>query len=352
MMQVDVRKELRDFPLAVAFRVQPHQCLALVGPTGCGKTTTLRLIAGLDRPDSGRVSLNGTVAVDTDSGVFLAPQRRRLGVVFQDYALFPHLTVLGNVTYGARARGLGRSEAEEKARESLRVVQMDAHADVRATQLSGGQRQRVALARALASEPKALLMDEPLSALDVTTRREVREQLRALLAEIKMQTIIVTHDVADALTLGDQVCVMNEGRVVEFSDRSEMLARPRTGFVADFLGVNLLEGEVRPLGDGLCAFECTGRTLVSRGTLSGEALLTVYPWEIALTRERPEPSDLNVLRGTVTGMSHLGPRMRVVVQNGIKLVCEVDYLKGEEMDLRVGDDVYVAFDRTAGRVYQ
>jgi molybdate transport system ATP-binding protein len=352
MMQVDVRKELRDFALAVAFRVQPHQCLALVGPTGCGKTTTLRLIAGLDRPDAGRVSLNGTVAVDTASGVFLAPQRRRLGVVFQDYALFPHLTVLGNVTYGARARGLGRREAEDKARESLRVVQMEGHADVRAMHLSGGQRQRVALARALASEPKALLMDEPLSALDVTTRREVREQLRALLAEIKMQTIIVTHDVADALTLGDQVCVMNEGRVVEFSDRSEMLARPRTGFVAEFLGVNLLEGDVRPLGDGLCAFESAGRTLVSCGDLQGQALLTVYPWEIALTRERPEPSDRNVLRGTVTAMSHLGPRMRVVVQDGIKLVCEVDYLRGEEMDLRVGDDVYVAFDRTAGRVYQ
>lgn len=355
MIEVDVRKRLRDYPLDVRFSVPDRRCLALVGPTGCGKTTTLRLIAGLERPDDGSVRCDGEPLVDTEGGVFVPPQRRNVGVVFQDYALFPHLTVLGNASYGARARGLSRADAEEKAHESLRLVRMDEHAHIRATELSGGQRQRVALARALACEPRALLMDEPLSALDAGTRREVREQLRDLLDAIGLQTILVTHDVADALTLGDTVCVMERGRIEEWSDRAELLARPRTAFVAEFLGMNLLEGEAEAVeGEAPDArrFHVGGRTVLARGEAVGAALLALAPWDVHLTRDEPEADGRNVLRGTVRGLSHLGPRMRVVVEDGLTVVCEVDSLAGERLALRTGDEVWVAFAREAARTYR
>lgn len=352
MISLDMRKQLRDFRLDVAFELDSGRCLALVGPTGCGKTTTLRIIAGLETPDEGRVLLDGKPLVDAAAGVSLPPQKRHVGMVFQQYALLPHFTVLGNVMYGARARGMSKPEARAMALEALRTVQLETLADVRPAALSGGQQQRVALARALAAGAKVLLMDEPMSALDATTRRDVRTQLRQLIRDLGIQTIIVTHDAVDALTLGDCICVMQQGRVVQIGDRRELLASPRNTFVAEFLGINLLSGEAFPGPDGMCRIRCQDVDLYSFDQVTGPAMLVCYPWDISLSLEAPEGSALNVVKGRVTAISHLGGRTRVTIENGISLAVEITHTSDERLDLSLGREVFTAFKASSTRVYQ
>jgi ABC-type Fe3+/spermidine/putrescine transport system ATPase subunit len=195
-------------------------------------------------------------------------------------------------------------------------------------------------------------MDEPLSALDATTRRQVRTELRQTIVDLGIQTIVVTHDPVDALTLGDTICVMHEGRVDQIGSRHELLVRPRSAFVAEFMGVNLLSGTAVCDADGLCRIDCNGSEFVSADTASGEALLTVNPWDVRLMREHPAEADLNVMRGTVTSMIHLGPRTRVTVTNGVTLTAEVSHRVEVEQGLAVGDRVYACFEHAAARVYQ
>jgi molybdate transport system ATP-binding protein len=352
MISVSIRKQLRDFPLQVEFDLEDGQCLALVGPTGCGKTTTLRILCGLADPDRGRVVMDGVPLLDVASGVSLPPQQRRMGVMFQDYALFPHLTVLGNVMYGARARGLPRRAAEVAAREALRCAHLEEVEGVRPGQLSGGQQQRTALARALASGARALLMDEPMSALDPLTRRQVRAEVLQLIHELGLQTIIVTHDVADALTLGDKIGVMQEGRLVQCGTRRELLAQPRTPFVAEFLGVNLLQGHAQPGPDGLRAVQCGEHTFYTVEEEDGEVLVTCHPWEVTLSLQAPDDSSLNCFQGRVASVAHLGGRTRVTVENGITLVAEITHLSEDRLHLRPGDPVFASFKASALRTYK
>jgi molybdate transport system ATP-binding protein len=351
MISLRARKQLRDFTLDVAFEVPEGQCLALVGPTGCGKTTCLRILAGLLQPDEGEVRLGDTIALDTARHIDVSPQDRRVGMVFQDYSLFPHMTVAQNVAYGARARGLGRRQAHEAALAALETVGMAAQASVQPTQLSGGQQQRVALARALASGARVLLMDEPMSALDATTRRQVRAELRQLLKSLGRTTIVVTHDVVDALTLGDVLCVMREGRIVQQGDRRELLSRPRDRFVAEFLGINLLEGMAEAGPDGLTAIRCGDATFYSSDDVRGEVLLTCNPRDIVVSREAPDDSSLNVLHGRVAGLAHFGAQTRVAIENGINLTAEITHLSEARLDLKPGDEVYAAFKASATHVY-
>jgi len=344
-------KALRDFPLDVDFTVQPGQCLALIGPTGCGKTTTLRLIAGIAKPDHGRVEVDGEVLFDSDRRLSVPPQKRRVGFVFQDYALFPHLSVLGNVLYSPAARAQGKDRSLELARQALERVRLPGVEHVRPAQLSGGQQQRVALARALASGARMLLMDEPMSALDPHTRRQVRSELRALISSLGLQTICVTHDVADALTLGDVIGVMKEGKIVQLGDRRELLSQPRDAFVADFLGMNLLSGLARPRPDGLTTVSCGPHTFYSLSELSGEVLMTFHPWDVSLSLVEPDSSAMNVFRGKVTSVSHLGGRTRVTVENGISIIAELTHLSEERLGLDLGKEVYASFKASALQVY-
>ena len=351
MISLRVRKQLRDFMLDVAFAVPEGQCLGLVGPTGCGKTTVLRLLAGLLQPDEGEVTLHDTVVLDTVRHLDVSPQQRRVGMVFQDFSLFPHMTVAQNVAYGARARGAGRRQAHEAALAALETVGLAAQAALKPTRLSGGQQQRVALARALASGAQVLLMDEPMSALDATTRRRVRGELRQLIKTLGLTTIIVTHDVVDALTLGDVLCVMREGRIVQMGDRRELLARPRDRFVAEFLGINLLEGVAGPGPDGLTAIRCGEVTFYSSDEVGGEVLLTCNPRDIVLSREAPDDSSLNVLHGRVAGLAHFGAQTRVSIEDGVSLTAEITHLSEERLDLKTGEDVYASFKASATHVY-
>jgi len=237
-LNVDFSHPLRDFDAAVALAVPDGATVALVGPSGAGKTTLLRVVAGLLRPARGTVRLDGTRWLDSDAGLFVPPERRRVGYLFQEYALFPHLGVLGNVRFGAR-----RSASVDHLLERFRIAHLRG-AHVR--ELSGGERQRVALARALAHDPGVLLLDEPLSALDAHTKAEVRIQLRELLRDLALPTILVTHDFEDAAALADRIGVLVEGRVLQTGTASELVAAPADAFVASFTGANLLEGVAGP----------------------------------------------------------------------------------------------------------
>src|SRR3954469_11067745 len=223
----------------VSLTVEPGEFFAMLGPSGSGKTTCLRLVAGFDLPDSGQVLLDGA---DVSS---VPPYDRNVNTVFQDYALFPHMSVLENVAYGPRVRGVTASERTRRAREMLELVQLGAVGERRPAQLSGGQRQRVALARALINQPKVLLLDEPLGALDLKLREEMQIELKSLQKKLGITFVYVTHDQGEALSMADRVAVFNKGRIEQLAAPRDLYTRPATAFVARFVGgANVANGEL------------------------------------------------------------------------------------------------------------
>jgi iron(III) transport system ATP-binding protein len=229
----------------IDFEIKAGEMATLLGPSGCGKTTTLRCLAGLERPEGGRIAIGDRTVVDVDAGVFVPPQQRNLGMVFQSYAIWPHMTVLENVAYALEGRGIGKAERHKRARQALALVQLDALADRPAPRLSGGQQQRVAIARAMVGRPQALLFDEPLSNLDARLRIEMRNGLRRIQRESGLTSIYVTHDQAEALAISDWIIVMRDGRIVEHGRPVDIYRRPRHAFTAQFLGAtNLIAGTV------------------------------------------------------------------------------------------------------------
>src|SRR5436309_2575898 len=227
----------------IDLKVEPGEFFALLGPSGCGKTTTLRIIAGFEEPDAGRILIAG------DDVTNVPAHRRDLGMIFQSYALFPHRTVAENVAFGLRMRGFGKDEIKARVDQALRQVALEGYQDRRPAQLSGGQQQRVALARAIVIRPRVMLCDEPLAALDRKLRQSMQVELKQLQQQLGVTTIFVTHDQEEAMTISDRIAVMNAGRIEQIGPPSEIYNRPRTRFVADFIGeINLFEGEWRDGG--------------------------------------------------------------------------------------------------------
>ena len=328
---------LRSFRLALGLELG-RETVALVGPSGAGKSSVLRAIAGLLRPAHGRVAFGGEVWLDTSAGVDLPPERRSVGLVFQEYALFPHLDVARNVGFGGRAR----------VSELLERFRISHLAAVRPGDLSGGERQRVARARALARDPAVLLLDEPLAALDAHTRGVVRGELAELLRELRLPTLLVTHDFEDAAALADRVGVIVEGRILQLGTPAELLAAPADGFVASFTGANLLPGTARPGTEGLTEVVLdTGGSLHSVDAGEGRVGLAVYPWEIALARTESGDSVVNHVRGDVRSLVVLGNRVRVRVG---PLTAEITAASSERLGLREGEAVVASFKATATRL--
>ncbi|CCG05628.1 ABC transporter ATP-binding protein [Blastococcus saxobsidens] len=337
-----VRGSLR---LQVELTVADGEVLALLGPNGAGKSTFVRILAGLLRPDRGRVVVDGEV---WDDGVTFVPAHRRgLGMVFQDALLFPHLSVADNVAFGLRTRGTRRGAARERATDWLARVGLEGLGDRRPAELSGGQAQRAALARALVGDPSLLLLDEPLSALDARTRLAVRAELRRHLAGFAGSTVLVTHDPVDALALADRVVVVEEGCVVQTGTPVEVSRRPRTDYVARLVGLALLPGT----GDGTLVRLDGGGTVAVAEETSGPVFAAVRPESVALYSTRPEGSPRNVWPAQVVGATPHGATVRCELAGEVPLVADVTAASFAEMGLAPGAEVWASVKASEVAVY-
>jgi molybdate transport system ATP-binding protein len=347
----DARLRRASFSIDAPLSVAPGETVVLVGPSGAGKSTWLAMAAGLARPDEGAVTCAGEAWCDALRGLHLPPEARRVGMLFQEFALFPHLSVADNVRFGPRARGRGRAEAARQATTWMERFGLSGLDDRPVGRLSGGERQRVALARALASEPRVLLLDEPFGSLDVTTRGAVRSELRSFLSGCGLPTVLVSHDPVDALAFGDRIAVLEEGRLTQVGSREALLAHPRSPFVADLAGLNLYRVALAP-GRGLKEARGDGRVFhVLADDLSGPAFLAFAPSEVALSEGRGPGSPQNVFPGRVTEVLPLPDRLRVVLDAGFVLVAEVTREAGSSLGLTPGRHVWAAVKATAIRVY-
>ena len=306
----------------VSFTVNPGEQVTLLGPSGCGKTTTLRAIAGLQRPSAGTIRIGGQTMYSSAQGINIPAEKRGLSMVFQSYAIWPHMTVFENVAYGLRVRRRPKAEIEEKVRSALDLVQMGSYADRHASQLSGGQQQRVALARACAFSPTVLLFDEPLSNLDAKLRGDMRIELRELQHRLGVTSVYVTHDLEEALAMSDQIVVMRRGHIEQHGTPTEIYNYPRTEFVADFVGsANLIRGRLHAQqpGPGMIALEADGAHIV-HGVTYGRApgphpVLSVRTVHLRLGGERPD-GEINVWPVTVRRAVFLGDITQVHIEWG------------------------------------
>ena len=351
MLRVEARHELGALALDVALQVAPGECLALAGPSGAGKTSVLRVAAGLLQPAHGRVEASGETWLDTERGTDVPPERRRCGYVFQEYALFPHLSAWQNVAYPLRR--LPRGERHERALALLERFGMRELADARPRTLSGGERQRVALARTLAREPRVLLLDEPLSALDARTRASAARELAAVLRDVGAPALLVTHDFAEAAQLGDRVGVIDAGRVIQEGTPTELAARPRSAFVADFTGAVVLTGTARRARDGLTHVELDGGGQVtSTDPGEGPVAVSVYPWEIEIEpagSDRPT-SARNHVRADVVSLTAVGNRVRLGLAAGQPLTAEITQEAAQRLGLAAGQQVTATWKAAATRL--
>jgi molybdate transport system ATP-binding protein len=342
-----VRLTLGPLDLDMELTIEEGEVVALLGPNGAGKTTLLRAIAGLVPFQSGRVRLDGKVLEDTATREYVLTERRPIGFVFQDYLLFPHLNVLDNVAFGLRSRGVPGRVANEKAAQWLDRVGLKSYSRAKPTELSGGQRQRVALARALAPDPRLLLLDEPLAALDATTRAEVRRDLKRHLDSFQGIRLVVTHDPLEAVALADRLIVMEQGRLVQTGSAAEVTERPRSQYVADLVGVNLLKGQA----DHGSVKLATGPVVAAAGAEQGDVFAVVHPRAVAIHRTRPEGSPRNVWRGRASSIELLGNRVRVRIDGEVPLVAEVTPAALKELNLVEGGEVWLSFKSTDVGVY-
>src|SRR3990172_4275211 len=331
----------------VSFEVKEGEMVTLLGPSGCGKTTTLRLIAGLEKPDRGEIYLGKRPLVITDRHICIPPDKRSMGMVFQSYAVWPHMTIFDNVAFPLKLRRVPQATIKEKVREVLRLVGLDTVEDRGATLLSGGQQQRVAVARALAFSPEVLLLDEPLSNLDAKLRARMRLELRSLQQRLGLTSIFVTHDQLEAMVLSDRLAVMNQGKIEHMGPPGDVYQKPRTRFVMDFIGqVNHLSGKT---------LEVTPKGCVARATKAGEVLvcqagdgvgqhqdvtLSIRPEDIVVY-DRPPGDRPNVCRCTVKVASYLGERMHYVVGVGDE---NLDVFTAPRQRFAVGETVFVELD--------
>jgi molybdate transport system ATP-binding protein len=345
-LDVEVAVRRGDFALTSTMQVGPGEVIAMLGGNGSGKSTLLAAIAGLLRPDTGRIVLDGRVLTDTAAGVQLPPHRRRIGLLAQEPLLFPHLSVLDNVAFGPRCTGTRRRPARDAALRRLTEVDAAQFAQRRPQRLSGGQAQRIALARALASEPDLLLLDEPLSAVDVEFAPALRSLLQSVLTD--RLAVIVTHQVIDALVLADRVVVLDDGRVVEQGPTREVLTRPRSAFAARLAGLNLVSGIAT--ADGLRAADGTELTGGTGAPVVGAAAVAVFtPAAVAVYMDPPKGSPRNVIFDRVAALEPNGTLVRV--RGAAGLAADITPIAAVELGLHTGAGVWFVVKAAEVAVY-
>jgi molybdate transport system ATP-binding protein len=330
--------------LDVWLNAVPGEVVAVLGPNGAGKTTILHCLAGLLAIERGSIEVLGQMVDEPSTGTFVPTEQRSCGVVFQQYLLFPHMSVLENVAFGLRARGVDKAAAHEQARTWLDRVGSSALERSRSAELSGGQAQRVALARALASEPKLLLLDEPLAALDAGTKVDVRRELRRHLTAFAGSAVLVTHDPVDAYTLADRVVIVENGHVVQDGTFVEIAAHPRSAYVAELVGVNLLTGSM--MGGGVFAVDGGAMLVVAAADVDGAAIAVIRPQAVSLHAARPEGSMRNIWMATVIDVDHRADRVRVRLQGPIQLTAEITAAAAEALRIKVGLQLWAAVKAT------
>jgi len=341
-LEAEIHLRIGELRLDVTLDVRPGDVVALLGPNGAGKTTVLRCLAGLVPIEEGRIVLNGTVFDDPRSDIFVPAEQRNVGVVFQNYLLFDHLSALDNVAFGIHAKGARKSEARAVAQRWLDVVGLSDHAAQRPRALSGGQQQRVALARALATDPTLLLLDEPLAALDAGARNEVRRDLRRYLASFDGVLLLVTHDPVDAYALADHVAVLEGGRVTQTGTLADVTAHPRSTYVAELAGTSLLSGEL--VANRLTL--PTGATITVAEGVDGASLAAIHPNAVALYRTPPDGSPRNVWQATVADVDTHLQRVRVRLDGPVPLTAEITRAALDDLELRPGDSVWASVKAT------
>ena len=328
----------------VSFEVPEGKLFTLLGPSGCGKTTTLRSIAGLEKPIAGEIEVGGRLVYSSDKGIFVAPNKRNFGMVFQSYAIWPHMNVFQNVAFPLEVRRLAKKDVRDKVMRVLHAVALDELVDRDATKLSGGQQQRLALARALVMEPQLLLLDEPLSNLDAKLRDRMRSELKRLQRDLNLTTVYVTHDQSEALALSHEIAVMNEGRVVQIGTPRQIYEQPSDQFVADFVGTtNFIGGTVTALGDGRCIVSSAMGELKAHASegvsKNATVIVSVRPEDVELSEGPPTAADGdNVCKGTVDAKDFLGDYLDFHVKVG-----DVVLLAKAHPSLRTptGDPIYL-----------
>jgi molybdate transport system ATP-binding protein len=328
------------FSADIGLEITQGHTVALLGPNGAGKSSAVLALAGLLPLDAGRIVLNGRTLDDPAAGVFVPPEQRHIGVVFQDYLLFPHLSVAHNVAFGLRDRR--RADALDRASAWLRRLDLDELADRKPRDLSGGQAQRVALARALITEPDLLLLDEPLAALDVSTRAELRRTLADYLGRFPGPRLLITHEPAEAFLLADEIHVVENGTITQVGTADDIRLRPRTRYIADLAGSNLISGSA---ARGLVMVG-EHRLHVGDTTLVGAVLATIHPRAVSLHRRRPEGSPRNVWETTVRRIEHYGDRVRLQTGDPLPLAVEVTPGAEKALALREGSWVWVSIKAT------
>lgn len=337
-----------DVNLAVA----EGEFVTLLGPSGCGKTTTLRCVAGLERPDGGEIRIGGDIVASAPGNVYLNPEDRNIGMVFQSYAVWPHMTVFDNVAYGLRVRRVAAAELRAKTMRALDLVGLADFAERYATKLSGGQRQRVALARAIVYEPRVVLFDEPLSNLDAKLREQMRDELVRLQKEVGITSIYVTHDQGEALVMSDRVVVMDKAVIQQIGDPQTIYAEPANTFVAGFIGVaNLLKGRLVGVDGPVCHVDipCDGGEALrlrartnERVAVDGPVYLNIRPEDISLDINQPAANGMhNVLAGAVIDTVYLGNFLECRVDvRGHEIGIQIDHFE----QLSPGQTVYLTVE--------
>ncbi|MBQ1092279.1 ABC transporter ATP-binding protein [Streptomyces sp. B93] len=330
------------FRLDVALSAAPGDVVAVLGPNGAGKTTALRALAGLVPLSGGHLRLDGRELDGTP------PESRPVGVVFQDYLLFPHLSALDNVAFGPRCHGASRAKARAQAAEWLDRLGLAAHAASKPRKLSGGQAQRVALARALATHPRLLLLDEPLAALDARTRLDVRARLRRHLADFEAVAVLVTHDPLDAMVLADHLVVIEDGRSVQEGAPADIARHPRTDYIAHLVGLNLYRGRA----DGHAVRLDDGPAITTTEDLTGPVFVAFPPSAVTLHRDRPTGSSArNLWRCEVAGLETHGDRIRAALGGELPLAADLTTMAAAELDLRPGGTVWATVKATQTHAY-
>jgi len=329
----------------VDLTIPANQIFTLLGPSGCGKTTLLRCIVGLESPDEGEISIGDEVVWSRQENIFLPPEKRGLGMVFQTYAIWPHMNVYENVAYPLACRSTAKDEVRAKVTRALKFVQLDGFENRPATKLSGGQQQRVALARALVAEPKVILFDEPLSNLDAKLREETRKELRHFLTELQITAVYVTHDRIEALALSDQIAIMRSGRIVEIGDPKQIYFNSGDQFVADFIGrANLIKGRIRSRDEHHAVIDTEIgpiRGLNSRGLETGtSAALCVRPEFISLANKPVGAAD-NMFLGKMETLVFIGEAYEGDIRVGEQLFTTT---VPPTVQIAEGDNVSISFN--------